>query len=122
MEREACTFCRIIGGREPAVFRHRDDRAVVFLNRLQWVPVMLLVVPTEHMSQAELWASGDLMAHVARLAVEMGERYCPGGFRLLSNFGHDAMQTQPHAHVHVLGGAHLGLYLQGPDVPYLGYG
>jgi len=40
----------------------------------------------------------------------MGEKHCPGGFRLVSNFGRDAMQSQEHAHVHVLGGTFLGEY------------
>jgi diadenosine tetraphosphate (Ap4A) HIT family hydrolase len=40
----------------------------------------------------------------------MGKQHCPSGFRILSNFGHDAMQSQPHGHVHVLGGTFLGEY------------
>ena len=61
------------------------------------------------MTQGELWSS-DVMAQVARAAVEAGEKYCPRGFRLLSNFGADAMQSQPHGHVHVIGGTYLGEY------------
>jgi diadenosine tetraphosphate (Ap4A) HIT family hydrolase len=40
----------------------------------------------------------------------MGERFCRNGFRVLSNFGTDAMQSQPHGHVHVIGGTYLGEY------------
>jgi diadenosine tetraphosphate (Ap4A) HIT family hydrolase len=47
---------------------------------------------------------------VGELAVQMGEMHCPGGFRLVSNFGRDAMQSQDHAHVHVIGGTFLGEY------------
>ncbi len=32
------------------------------------------------------------------------------GFRILSNFGHDGMQSQSHGHLHVIGGANLGPY------------
>jgi len=39
-----------------------------------------------------------------------GAKYCPSGFRLLSNFGSDAMQSQAHGHVHVVGGTYLGEY------------
>ena len=40
----------------------------------------------------------------------MGIQFCPNGYRILSNFGHDAMQSQEHGHVHVLGGMYLGPY------------
>ncbi len=102
-----CTFCRIVNREEPAEVLYEDDGVLVFRNRLRWVPVMLLVVPKEHCSQEELWRD---MGRVARVAVEMGKKHCPNGFRLLSNVGHDAMQSQPHGHVHILGGTFLGEY------------
>ncbi|HKZ51047.1 MAG TPA: HIT domain-containing protein [Dehalococcoidia bacterium] len=103
-----CTFCNIIARKEPADIRYEDDEVIVFENLLRWVPVMLLVVPKKHLSQEELWQN---IGPVARVATEMGNKYCPNGFRLLSNFGHNGMQSQPHGHVHVLGGVHLGLYV-----------
>ena len=36
--------------------------------------------------------------------------FCPNGFRIVSNFGYDGLQTQSHAHIHILGGAFLGHY------------
>lgn len=75
--------------------------------RLKWVPVMLLSVPKKHMSQTELWSN---MGRVGEMAVRMGQEHCPDGFRLLSNFGFDAMQSQQHGHVHVIGGTFLGEY------------
>jgi histidine triad (HIT) family protein len=102
-----CVFCEIIARREPAEVLFEDDEVMVFRNRLRWVPVMLLSVPKEHLSQSDLWAD---LGKVGRMAVEMGKKHCPGGFRLLSNFGHDAMQSQDHAHVHVIGGTFLGEY------------
>lgn len=80
---------------------------MVFRNRLNWVPVMLLVVPKEHISQEDLWRR---MGRVGEVAVEMGATHCPNGFRLVSNFGHDGMQSIQHGHVHVLGGGFLGEY------------
>lgn len=103
----SCTFCRIVAHEEPAEILHEDDEVVVFRNRLHWVPVMLLVVPKEHLSQEEVWSK---MGRVGEVAVEMGVKHCPNGFRLLSNFGHEGMQSQLHGHVHVLGGTFLGEY------------
>lgn len=102
-----CIFCEIIAGREPADILYRDDEVIVFRNRLRWAPVMLLSVPIRHLTQSELWQN---LGRIGEIAVQMGERHCPGGFRVLSNFGRDAMQSQDHAHVHVIGGTFLGEY------------
>jgi histidine triad (HIT) family protein len=101
-------FCRIVAHEEPAEIVYEDDEVTVFRNRLKWVPVMLLAVPKEHKTQAELWRD---MGRVSEIAVQVGEEHCPGGFRLLSNFGYEAMQSQEHGHVHVLGGTFLGEYV-----------
>ena len=104
---EWCTFCRIAAHEEPAEILFEDDEVMVFRNRLHWVPLMLLVIPKEHRSQEEVW---EKMGHIGEVAVEMGRTHCPNGFRLLSNFGSDAMQSQSHGHIHVLGGTFLGEY------------
>ncbi|MBI4233109.1 MAG: HIT domain-containing protein [Chloroflexi bacterium] len=112
MERQQtryCVFCEIVAGREPATIRYQDAEVVVFENRLRWAPVMLLVVPRQHVTQDELWSNGTI-ARLGTVAVEMGVKWCPKGFRILSNFGHDAMQSQEHGHIHLLGGMHLGPY------------
>lgn len=102
-----CVFCRIVAGEEPASIVYEDEEVVVFRNRLKWVPVMLLVVPRRHISQEELWRD---MGRAGAVAVRLGQEHCPNGFRLLANFGPDAMQSQEHGHVHILGGISLGEY------------
>jgi histidine triad (HIT) family protein len=100
-----CVFCKIVARKEPAEILFEDDDIIVFRNRLKWVPVMLLVAPKQHMQQWQLWE--ELMHKAGPIAVKMGEESCPGGFRVLSNFGRDAMQSQEHAHIHVVGGTRL---------------
>ena len=102
-----CVFCEIVAGREPADVLFESDEVLVIRNRLTWVPVMLLAMPKAHLRQSDLW--GDMGA-VGEAAVKVGNEQCPGGFRLISNFGYDGMQSQDHAHVHVLGGMFLGEY------------
>jgi histidine triad (HIT) family protein len=102
-----CTFCQIVAHREPVEIVYEDEEVTVFRNRLHWVPVMLLVVPKTHKTQAELWRD---MGRVGEIAVRMGQEHCPRGFRILSNFGYEGMQSQEHGHVHVLGGTFLGEY------------
>ncbi len=94
----------------PATIRYEDEQIIAIDNRLRWVPVMMLVMPKEHMSQDEMWTNGTI-ARIGQVAVELGNRRCPDGSRLLSNFGAHALQTQEHAHLHVIGGAPLGIYV-----------
>ena len=114
MDPDFCTFCEIVAGRLPSRTHYDDGEIVVFDNHLHWVPVMLLVVPRTHMTQTELWTCGPVLSKMAALAVRMGNEHCPNGFRIMSNFGPDALQTQHHGHMHVLGGTHLGLYVRPP--------
>ncbi|MCY4640678.1 MAG: HIT domain-containing protein [Chloroflexi bacterium] len=102
-----CVFCEIVARREPAEILYESDSVIVIRNRLRWVPVMLLSMPKQHRTQRDLWSD---MGEVGEAAVKMGAEHCPRGFRLLSNFGFDAMQSQEHAHVHVIGGVFLGEY------------
>jgi histidine triad (HIT) family protein len=102
-----CTFCQIVAKKRPAEIVYEDEEMIVIRNVLRWVPVMLLVVPRKHMTQQELWQN---LGRVGQVAVEMGEKHCPNGYRLLANFGRDAMQSQYHGHIHILGGTWLGEY------------
>ncbi len=104
-----CVFCRISAGQAPAKYRYLDEDLMVIVNKLTWVPLMLLVMPREHMSQIQIWSSG-LLVRMGNLAVDMGVMYAPNGFRILSNFGRDGMQSQSHGHLHVIGGVNLGPY------------
>ena len=99
------TFSRIIAGELPAkwVSNEPDSPVVCFHNRLKWARIMLLVVPRDCMSQEELWLE-DVLQDALRLAIEVGETHCPEGFRVLSNFGRWAHQSQMHAHIHVVSG------------------
>ncbi len=102
-----CVFCKIVDGDTEAKWEARptgDSRIACFHNRLKWARVMLLIVPTEHISQQELWSS-DVLIDAARLTVEMGDKHCGDeGYRAISNFGLQAHQSQSHGHIHVISG------------------
>ena len=107
-----CTFCGIVSKRLPGYIRYEDDEIVVFDNQLDWVPVMLLLVPRRHMSQTELWNDAAMLSQLGTMATRLGHELAPNGFRILSNFGQEALQSQPHGHLHVIGGQPLGLYVK----------
>jgi len=110
LTQEKCVFCNIINGTEVATVLYEDNEIIAFNNLLDWVPVMILVIPKKHFTQTELWTNA-IASKVTQLAVNLGGKYCPNGFRLLCNFGKDAMQSQSHGHLHVLGGTHMGPYV-----------
>ena len=56
------------------------------------------------------WMSSGLMPRLGEVAVDVGWWLAPNGFRILSNFGRDGLQSQSHGHIHVIGGTHLGEY------------
>ncbi|MSQ22847.1 MAG: HIT domain-containing protein [Dehalococcoidia bacterium] len=104
-----CVFCEIVAHEEYADILYEDSDVIVFRNLLRWVPLMLLAVPKQHMTQAQLWTD-PMIAKVSKVAAQIGVQQCPSGFRLLSNFGLNAMQSQEHGHLHIIGGVHLGPY------------
>ena len=104
-----CVFCGIINKTIQANIRYEDDEVIVFDNQLTWVLIMLLAVTKQHMTQHEMW-SGDSITLIGAIASQIGSELCPNGFRLLSNFGDDSMQSQEHAHLHIVGGIQLSRY------------
>ena len=107
--RQYCVLCRIVARQEPGNIVYEDDDVIVIQNILRWVPVMLRGMTKEHTTQSELWE--DHIGKVGQVAHRIGAELCPGGYRLLSNFGYNAMQSQDHGHLHILGGTFLGHYV-----------
>jgi diadenosine tetraphosphate (Ap4A) HIT family hydrolase len=102
-----CIFCKIVNDDAPANWVSRPSEGLkvsCFHNRLKWERVMLLIVPDEHMTQSEFWSS-PVLNNAAKLAVEVGDEYCSDfGYRVISNFGLVAHQSQVHGHLHVVSG------------------
>ena len=104
-----CVFCEIVAGTSPAKIRYLDEEVICIVNRLTWVPLMLLVMPKKHMGQIEMWTNG-MFTRLGDVAVEMGASFSPSGFRILSNVGRDGLQSQSHVHLHVICGVRLDQY------------
>jgi len=112
---EYCTLCRIARHEMPVPLLQEDDLAVAFQipedHEANRAPIHLLIIPKEHVkSGRELEPRhepmlGRLITIAARLAEEKG--IGESGYRLLSNTGPDANQTEFHLHLHCLGGVKL---------------
>lgn len=97
-----CVFCRISLGIAPAEVARSTANAIVFRNVLKERDNMFVAIPKPHMSQLDLWG-GWLLRDVMEAAMEFGASLNETGYRLVCNLGADALQSQAHAHLHVLG-------------------
>ena len=111
MTEKICILCEVAHRRSPGNIHYEDEDITVFDNVLDWAPIMILFVPKAHMSQGQLWQNKNLFHKISKLAVATGNEMCPAGYRLLSNFGSHGLQTQDHAHLHLIGGKRLGFYI-----------
>jgi histidine triad (HIT) family protein len=112
---DPCTLCRIASRDAPVPLLHEDDLVVAFQipvgHEANRAPVHLLIIPKEHVkSSRELEPRhepmlGRLITVAAKLAEDKGVG--ESGYRLLSNTGADANQTEFHLHLHCLGGVKL---------------
>ncbi len=105
-----CLFCKIANGQIPSTKVYEDETVLAFRDIAPQAPTHILVIPKEHIgSVAELTGEhtaliGHIFELIPRLAREEG---LEGGYRVVSNCGHDAGQTVHHLHFHILGGREL---------------
>lgn len=108
-----CLFCRIVAGDVPTTTVARTDHTYAFRDLAPAMPTHVLVVPTEHITNAAAitGAHADVMAELFTTARHVAEAEglidADGegrGYRLVLNVGPDALNSVPHLHLHVLGG------------------
>jgi histidine triad (HIT) family protein len=107
-EERDCLFCKIVRGEIPATIVYKEDGVTAFRDIAPQTPTHILVIPDEHIGGvAQLVEARDQIAgRLLRVAAELARREGieDAGYRLIVNQGHDAGQTVPHMHVHLLGG------------------
>jgi histidine triad (HIT) family protein len=102
-----CLFCRIVAGEIPSTRLHEDDLVIAIRDINPQAPTHLLVLPKAHIaSAADLTeADGPLLGHLFEVTGDLARREgLGGGWRLVTNVGHDGGQSVDHLHVHLLGG------------------
>ncbi len=108
-EESSCLFCRVFAApgkdRENLVV-HREDRAIVLLNRFPYNGGHLLVAPREHRGGIDELPASDLALLVelaARGVRLLRELWGPHGFNVGINQGAAAGAGIPdHVHLHVV--------------------
>ncbi len=107
----ACPFCAIVAGRLPAEVLFSDGETVAFRDIAPQAPTHVLVVPRRHVTHFGTLGPDDaaLVAALVRSAQRVAdlEGVAESGYRVVANIGHDAGNSVPHLHLHVLGGRRL---------------
>ena len=106
---EDTIFGRIARGEIPVERVFEDDVCLAFADIAPVAPVHLLVIPKAAVqSLGHVTAEHDsMLGHLLRVAGQLGQQLCPGGFRVVTNAGADAGQSVDYLHLHVLGGRHM---------------
>ncbi len=106
-------FERIISREIPADIVYEDDACLAFRDITPQAPIHVLIVPKKVIPRVgEATAEdqtqlGALLLAAGEVARQLGVSATSEGFRLVINHGHNAGETVPHLHVHLLAGRPL---------------
>ena len=104
-------FEKIISREIPADIVYEDDLVLAFNDINPKAPTHVLIIPKKpipRIAEAEPedhQVLGHLLLKAREVAGKLGLH--EKGFRLVVNNGHDAGETVPHLHLHILGGREM---------------
>ena len=100
-----CPFCRIVAGQEEASRVLETATVLAFMNRRQYNPGHVLVIPKPHIptvDQLPETLAGELFRVVVRMARAIQASFQPPGLSIWQSNGPAAGQEIPHLHIHLL--------------------
>ena len=111
-------FARILRGELPCTKVYEDEHVLAFNDINPQAPVHILLIPKgRYVSWDDFSASAsaeEITAFVrAAGQIARDKGLVEPGYRMLSNIGANGGQVVPHLHLHIFGGAPLGLMLGG---------
>lgn len=110
-----CVFCKIVKKELSSSVVYEDENYMAFYDINPKAPVHVLIIPKEHLeSLNDIDSSnksiiGDMALIAKQLAQQLG--ISQTGYRVVINSGPDSGQEVFHIHMHLLGGALLGVKL-----------
>lgn len=109
-----CLFCKIAAGEIPSKKVYEDADMLAFHDIHPEAPVHVLVIPKTHIGfmDAVNALNSAVVAKIFEKIPEIAKTAgIVNGYRVISNCGHDAGQSVPHLHFHILGGKELPLHI-----------
>lgn len=107
-----CLFCKLVAGEIPTHVVYEDDDFLAFDDIEPEAPVHTLVVPKKHYTNLQDNVPAELLGKLWKVVPEVAKIKGVGesGYRSVINTGPDSAATQPHLHVHILGGVKMGRF------------
>ena len=109
-----CLFCKIAAGEIPSKKVYEDADMLAFHDINPEAPVHVLVIPKTHIGSMDAVnaANSSVVSKIFEKIPEIAKAAgIVNGYRVISNCGHDAGQSVPHLHFHILGGKELPLHI-----------
>ncbi len=106
-------FEKIIARDIPADIVYEDEACIAINDINPQAPHHVLIIPRKVIPRVgdaaaeDQAALGALLLAAGKIARQLGVIDTTSGFRLVINHGHDAGETVPHMHVHLLAGRGL---------------
>ena len=106
-------FAKIIAKKLDARIVYENEHSLAFHDIAPKAPVHVLVIPKGKYRSMVDFSKNASDAEIVSLVRALGKtakimNVSESGFRLIANAGHDANQSVPHLHFHIIGGAKLG--------------
>ena len=102
---EECIFCKIIGGKIPAVKVYEDAYVIGFLDIMPANKGHCLIVPRNHADTLVEMSDKDLAATVLavkKISKAISLSFGNASFNVVMNNGKEAGQVVNHAHIHII--------------------
>ncbi|MGL4561275.1 MAG: HIT domain-containing protein [Brevinema sp.] len=110
----SCLFCQIVQQNIPANKVYEDDFVFAFYDINPVAKIHIIVIPKKCCLFFHDISDNTLihLSHaIKKIVTDLG--LIENGYRLINNNGVHGGQTVPHAHIHIIGGEHLGQNLAG---------
>ena len=107
-----CLFCKLVSGEIPTNVVYEDDDFLAFDDIEPECPIHTLVIPKKHYESLQDNVPAELLGKLWKVVPEVAKikGVYESGYRSVINTGPDSAATQPHLHVHILGGVKLGRF------------
>ena len=107
-----CLFCKLVSGEIPTNVVYEDDDFLAFDDIEPECPIHTLVIPKKHYESLQDDVPAELLGKLWKVVPEVAKikGVYESGYRSVINTGPDSAATQPHLHVHILGGVKLGRF------------
>ena len=109
---KSCLFCRIVAGDLAAGVVAKNEHAFAFRDVNPVAPTHVLVVPRQHIANAQVVSAADATSVAAMFELSQEVARIEGvdetGYRLVFNVGDDSGNSVAHLHMHVIGGQSMG--------------